>query len=123
MFARDVLFGIAASNGEHQDDVAASDVAAAQPVREDGSQAIVVDARSQLGDIVCRRVGLDGADLAEVVDRVASMAGTSAHSEDKEPSTAGARVGEHIDHLVNLRLVDAAGYLGDLLDNRFWCNR
>ena len=54
--------------------------------RERRVPALVVDARGQLGDVVGRRVGLEAADLAEVVDRVAGVPGRAADAEDEQPS-------------------------------------
>src|SRR5262249_1377461 len=42
----------------------------------------------ELGDVVGGRVGLESAELAEVVDRVAGVARGAAHAEDEQPATA-----------------------------------
>ena len=56
-----------------------------QPLGEAGVPALVVHARGQLRHVVGRRVGLEAADLAEVVDRVAGVARRAADAEDEQP--------------------------------------
>ena len=50
--------------------------------------AFVVGARRELGDIVGRRVGLDAAQLAEVVDGMAAVARAAADAKDEQPTVA-----------------------------------
>ena len=59
-----------------------------QPLGEGGVPALVVGPGGQLRDVVGRRVGLEVADLAEVVDRVRGVAGRSADAEDEQPAAA-----------------------------------
>ena len=56
-----------------------------EPLAEAGVPALVVHARGQLAHVVGRRVGLEAADLPEVVDRVAGVTGRAADAEDEEP--------------------------------------
>ncbi len=81
--------------------------------REDGVPALVVGARGELGDVVGRRVGLEPAQLAEVVDRVARVARRAADAEDEQPPAAladgGEARGDRLDRVAVERRRDPAG--------------
>ena len=81
---RDVLLAVAAADREDEQRVARAEARDLEPLGEARVPALVVHARGQLGDVVGRRVGLEAADLAEVVDRVAGVAGRAADAEDEE---------------------------------------
>ena len=65
-----------------------------EPLGEAGLPALVVHARGQLGHVVGRRVRLEAADLAEVVDRVAGVPGRAADAQDEQPPAAVAHARE-----------------------------
>ncbi len=70
----------------------------AKPLGEARVPPLVVHARRQLADVVGRRVGLEPAQLSEVVDRVARVAGAAADAEDEEAAPASAHGGEPVGH-------------------------
>ena len=76
---------------------------------KDGVPALVVDARGQLGDVVGRRVGLEAAELAEVVDGVAGVPGRAAHAEDEEPAAVVAHRAQAVGDRVDGACVESAG--------------
>src|SRR5687767_14462399 len=69
----DVLLEISATHGEHKYRVLCVGVACPQPGCEHRVPAFVVGTRSELGHIVRRRIRLDSAQLAEVIDRMAAV--------------------------------------------------
>ena len=79
------------------------------------SQPSSLVARGQLGDVVGRRIGLDAAQLAEVVDRVAAVAGAAADAEKEQASAAVAHLGEALGEafdLLDINLgADLAGFV------------
>src|SRR5262249_2246147 len=68
-----VLLQVAAADREHQDGILRAGAAHLEPFGEHGVPAFVVGARGKLGHVVGRRVGLDAAQLAEVVGGVAAV--------------------------------------------------
>src|SRR6187402_867296 len=76
-----VLLAIAATDREHEQHVFGAQLTHREPRRERGLPAVVVHARSRLGYVVGRRVRLDAADLAEIVDGVRGVARATAHAE------------------------------------------
>ena len=76
---------------KHEHRVVGAEPRAFEPARQRGLPAVVVHARGQLADVVGRRVRLEAAELAEVVDRVAGMAGGSADAEHEETSASVSR--------------------------------
>jgi len=88
---RDVLLAVAAAHGEDEDGVARREARDLEPLGEARVPALVVDARRELGDVVRGRVGLEAADLAEVVDGVARVTRRAAHAEDEEAPARVAR--------------------------------
>src|SRR5262249_26879825 len=103
---RDVLLLVAASDREDQHAVLVMDPAALEPVGEAAVPTFIVDARGELADVVGGRVGLKAADLAEVVHRMASVAGAATDAEDEEPPTPIARLREERGSLLDRRDVD-----------------
>jgi len=73
--AADVLFQIAATDGEHQDRVPGAQAAALQPIDKAALPTVVIDPSGQLRHVVRGRVGFHAADLAEVVDGMSGVAG------------------------------------------------
>ncbi len=67
-------------------------------------------------DVVGRRVGLDPAQLAEVVDGVRGMAGAAADADDEQAPAALAQRRQAARHLVDLFAVDRAGEVGDRVE-------
>ena len=82
----------------------------------DGVPAVVVGAGGQLGDVVGRRVALDPAQLAEVVDGVRGVPGAAADADDEQSSAALAQAGQTAGHRVDLSAVDRPGDLGGGLE-------
>src|SRR6185295_19790425 len=63
------------------------DARALEPFGEATVPPFVVHAGGQLGDVVGRGVGLEPADLPEVVDGMAGMPGRSSNAKDEKPPT------------------------------------
>ena len=84
----DVLLPVAAADAEDEDAVLLAQPRALEPLGEAGVPPLVVHPRGELGDVVGRRVGLEAADLAEVVDRVAGVPGRAPDAEDEEAPAA-----------------------------------
>ena len=59
-----------------------------EPGREDGVPALVIGARGQLGHVVDRAIGLDPAQLSEIVDGMAAIAGTAANADQEQAALA-----------------------------------
>src|SRR5579872_7452875 len=109
----DAVFGVAASDGEDEDRIAA-----AEPVGVGGLPAVVVDAGGQLGDAVGRRVALDAGDFAEVADRMAGVCRASAHTEEENTALLVARFNQQRDHALDDGLIEQgrdAGYLAEVV--------
>ncbi len=109
---RDAVLTGPASDAEHQERVPGGEPGDRQPFRVRRVPAVVVGARCQLRDIVGRRVALHPAELAEVVDRVRCVPGTSSDAEDEEPSPILTHLGQAIGHGVQLSGIDRAGQVG-----------
>ncbi len=110
-FTRHVLLAVAAADREDQQRVASrARREPSQPLGEAGVPALVVDAGGQLGDVVGRRVRLEAADLAEVVDRVAGVAGRAADAQDEQPPPAVAGRREAFGHALDDVGVDRVGH-------------
>jgi hypothetical protein len=91
---RHLWFARAPADAEHEHGVAVGQAARAQVLVERRLPALVVRARGQLGDVVGRRVGLEVADLAEVVDGVRGVPRAAADPEDEESPAAVADRGQ-----------------------------
>src|SRR5438270_11848750 len=74
----DAALEVTAANREDEEGVGRVQAGDPQPLDEGRVPALVVDPGGQLADVVGRRVGLDAADLAEVVDGMARVAGRAA---------------------------------------------
>ena len=61
----------------------------------------VIDAGSELGDIVGGRIALDAGDLAEIVHRVACVAGASADAEKEDAAALHPSLDQNIDHALD----------------------
>ena len=84
----DVLLQVAAADGENQQAILAVDPAALEPFAEDRRPAFIVGAGSEFRDIVRRRVGLEPANLPEIIHRMTCIRRAAAHAEDEEPPPA-----------------------------------
>ena len=91
---RHVALDVAAADREHQQRVVGAEPRTLEPGGEDRVPALVVGAGGELGHVVGGRVGLEPAQLAEVVDRVAGVPGRSADAEHEQPPAALADRGE-----------------------------
>ena len=117
---RHVLLAVAAADREDEQRVARAQARALEPLGEAGVPALVVDPRGELGDVVGRGVGLEAADLPEVVDGVAGVTRRAADAEDEEAAAAVAHareaLGERLDR-GDVELLDE----GDALFEELGC--
>jgi len=104
----DVLLKIAAAYRKDHHHIAGVQAAAAQPVSKRRLPAIVVNARRQLRDIIGRRVGFNAADFAKVVDRMRSVPGTAADSQNKQSPASVTQCRQPFNHARNCVEIDAA---------------
>lgn len=104
----DVFLGVAAADGEDEDHVGFVEVRSTEPVGVASFPAFVVDASSEFGNVVGRRIGFDLGDLAEVADSVRGMASTATNAEKKETTGTLAQVGKEFGGLFDGRLVELA---------------
>ena len=81
---RDVLLPIAAAHREDEKGVAFGEARSAEPLRKARVPSLVIDPRGELRHVVGRRVGLEAADLPEVVDGVARVARRAPDAEQKQ---------------------------------------
>src|SRR5262249_3833711 len=82
-----VPLSVATTDREHKNRVLLVESAGVEPCGEHRVPALVVGACGEFGDIVGRTIGLDAAELTEVVDRVTAVAGAAPYSDQKQPST------------------------------------
>src|SRR5207248_11355976 len=88
----DVALGVAAADREDQQRIIGAESADLEPAGKHRVPPLVIRARGQLGNVVDSRIGLDVAELAEVVDRVAAIAGAAADAEqEKAPAPLAQR--------------------------------
>src|SRR5271165_7126804 len=87
----DVALSITAANRKDQQRIISAESADLEPAGKHSVPPLVIGARGQLGDIVDGRIGLDVAELAEIVDCMAAIAGTAPNAEQKQPSAAVAQ--------------------------------
>ena len=111
---------VAATNREDQQRILCGQPRSTQPFGEGGVPTLIVDAGGQLRDIVGRRIGLDIADLAKVVDRVGRMPGRSAHPDDEQPASPFPQGREPARHVLNPLGVDGIDH-GDRFDRETLC--
>jgi hypothetical protein len=76
----------ATADGQGQDSVSGAEPRAAQPFDVRRIPTVVVDTRGELGDVVGRRVGLEAAELAGVVDGMSGVRGRAPDAEDEQPA-------------------------------------
>ena len=84
----DVAFGVAATDGKHEQRIFFVQPAHVQPARKDGLPPFVVGSRRQLGNIVDGRISLDATELAKVIHRMAAVASAAADTGDEQASAA-----------------------------------
>ncbi len=113
-----VFLDVPTADGEHEQRIPSVDARALQPLREGALPSVVVDARGELGDVVGRRVRLEMADLAEVVDRVARVTRGAADTEDEETAAGIACGGEGEGKTIDGIRIDAADCLDALVEIR-----
>ena len=109
----DILFQIAATDGKNHQRVLCIETTALEPFGKNGGPALVVGPGGQLGDIVGRRINLESANLAKIVDGMGRIGRATTDTEDKESSAAFANTGQHIhDALDGLRVELGNDFLG-----------
>src|ERR1700685_4521368 len=106
----DVLFEIAAADGEDQEQVVGAEAAGAQPAVEDRGPAFIVGSGGEVRDVGGGGVGFDAGNFAEVVDGVGSVGGAAADAEDEEASSGDASGGEKFGGLVGAGGGGVGGY-------------
>lgn len=114
---RDVPFGVAASHGEDEHRVVGPKPRAGEPGGENTLPAVIVDAGRQLGDVVRGRVGLELAELSEVVHGVGCVRGRASDSEhEKAPTriTRGRQCGGHALERNAVEALENPGRLGEV---------
>ena len=66
-----------------------------------GRPALVVGARGQFRNVVGRRIGFDADDLAEVVDRMAAIAGAAANSKKEDAAVFSFHLSKKVRHCLD----------------------
>jgi hypothetical protein len=119
----DVLRQVAAADREHQHRILVVRPTGSQPRGEHGVPTLVVGARGEFRDVVGGRIGFDAAELAEIVDRVAAVAGAAADAEQEQPPAALAQGGQLFREALDLGLIDRLRDFDDFLevDSRYAC--
>ena len=84
----DIALQVAAADRIDQDRVLVAEAAHLEPGREDGVPTLVIGARGQLGHVVDRAVGLDPAQLSEIIDGMAAIAGAAADADQEQAALA-----------------------------------
>ena len=82
----DILLKVAAANGKDEDRVGRPETARLQPFNKHRFPAFIIGPRGEFGNIVGRRIRLHADDLAEIVNRVAAIAGAASDPKKKQPS-------------------------------------
>ena len=103
----------AAADREDEQGVLAAEPRRLQPGPERALPAVVVRPRGELGDVVRRRVALDLAQLAEVVDRMRGVTRAAACPEHEQPATAVAERRQSPCHGIDRVDVKRRRQLGD----------
>ena len=111
---RDVVRAAPSADGEHEDRVLRREARRPEPRVEARLPPLVVRPGRELRDVVGRRVRLEVAELAEVVDRMRRVCRPAADAEHEEPPLPAPHVGERVRELVDGRRVDRAHDLADL---------
>ena len=88
MLALTLRSAVAAADRIDQDRVLVVELAGLEPGRKYGVPSLVVGARGELRDVVDRAIGLDPAELAKVVDRMAAIGRAAADADQEQASLA-----------------------------------
>src|SRR5579871_2253065 len=104
----DLLFEVAAADGENEQRIGGAQPADPQPGFEDAGPAFVIGAGGQFGDVVGGRVGLKAADFAEIVDSVGSVGGAAPDAENEQTAAGGAALRQQGSDGFDFPAVDAA---------------
>src|SRR5271157_575460 len=94
-----VSLDASAPHRENQNRIPPLQMADAQPRREDGRPAFVIDASGQFRDIVGRRVALNSSKFAEIVYRMGSIGGTAADAKYEQAAGTLANSNQRSHHL------------------------
>jgi len=90
----DVVLAGPTAHREDEQRILSTKMRALEPLAVGNIPSLVVYASREFGHVVAGRVALEVADLPEVIDRVARVAGASAGTEDEQAPAPSAYVGE-----------------------------
>ena len=114
----DIALQIPAADRQHQHRVRTVGPADLEPAGKDRVPSLVVGSGREFGDVVGRRIGLDAAKLAKIIDRMAAIARTASHAQKEQPAMALAQGGQLAGHLLDHRRIDQSGDLNQFLKVR-----
>src|SRR6266851_3334893 len=97
-------FGVTAAHRKDQHRIVTAKPAPHQPADVRLVPAVIVDARSQFGDVVGGGVAFDVGNLAEVVDGMRGVRRAAADPQDEKPSAIRAKLDESLDDSLDFGL-------------------
>ena len=115
----DVLFKITAADGQHQHGVIAATLADLEPAGKHRVPAFIVGTGGKFGYVVRRRIGLDAAQLPEVVNRVAAITGAATHAKQEQPATTVPQGGQFGREFFYQRCINGLGNFYSFFEIRF----
>src|SRR4030067_3143482 len=80
-----ILFEVPTAHGKNKNAIVSIQPALSQPVNKDSLPAIIVYPGGEFGNIVHRSIGLDSADLPEIIDGMGGIGRPAADSQEKNP--------------------------------------
>ena len=112
----DVALRVSAANREHQNRVFFADSARAQPRGEHRRPTLVIGSSGQFRNIVNRGIGLDTAELAKVINRVATVRRASTDPKKKQTPSTAPHINQFIGDALDRLMIDIGRDPRDLVE-------